>query len=391
MAPARRVGTLSGMAEPGGTGGIDDVVLDEDFVRGASISELDAAKRAKAKAKEKAKADKRERRLYRRHVRRRRIRRTAQTLVLLAGVVGVGVMAGQSGMGPLSFLQDDDEVQSVAAAGEETAPTTEPVPADGSTTSTVLELERRSFEVGDCVLWDQSVHRVPSTRQVEVVDCARPHLMEVTGKVELERGPYPSEATWDAMFDTGACAELGAAYLGGTLDPRGHYVPRGIIPQEEGWRYGDREVWCGLGRFPMEEDRLHSGTDEPFEGAVDRSGQHRIYPVGSCLGPDGEGLTFGTVSCDGPHVVEISGHVDLSGRIETLPTSEQYSRLVGDACERAGKVFAGANFRDPVQAGWMHIEQGSWDAGRRTVECTVAEYRNQDSLTITRRLGAPPA
>jgi hypothetical protein len=379
------------MAEPGGTGGIDDVVLDEDFVRGASIAELDAGKRAKARAKEQAKADKRERRLYRRHVRRRRIRRATQTLVLLAGVAGVGVMAGQSGMGPLSFLQDDKTVQSVAAAGEESTAETEAVA--GPTTSTTVVLERRALEVGDCVLWDQTAGRFGTRNRIEVVDCDRPHLIEVTGSFEPPAGPYPSEADWAAMFDTGKCAEIGGDYVGGVLDPDGIYGPRGIIPLEDAWRLADRQVWCGLQRYPLEEQAHDDPMAELFAGAIDRNpgAQHRILPVGSCLGPDGDGLTYGTVPCDGPHNVEISGHVDLTGRTDHLPAPEEYQRLVGDACHRQSQGYAGRNLRDPVSSGWLHIEQGSWDAGRRTVLCTVAEYRNQDTLTITRRLGAPPA
>lgn len=379
------------MAEPGGSGGFDDVVFDEDFVRGASISELDAAKRAKAKAREQAKAHKRERRLYRRHRRRRRIRRTAQTLVLLAGVGGVGVMAGQSGMGPLSFLQADDEAQSVAAAGEETDPVPDTVSAPS--TSTTVTLERRALDVGECVLWDQTAGRFGARNRIEVVDCDRPHLMEVTGSFVLPAGPYPSEADWAAMFDTGKCAELGGLYVGGVLDPSGVYGPRGIIPLEDAWRLADREVWCGLRRYPLEEGAADDPAAELFSGVVDRNpgAQHRILPVGSCLGPDGEGLTYGTVSCDGPHNVEIAGHVELAGRVDHFPKPEEYQRLVSDACHRQSQVYAGRNLRDPVSSGWMYIEQGSWDAGRRTVLCTVAEYRNQDTLTITRRLGAAPA
>jgi hypothetical protein len=217
--------------------------------------------------------------------------------------------------------------------------------------------------------------------------------MEVTGSFDLPSGPYPSEGEWAAMFDTGRCAEMGGAYVGGALDPAGLYGPRGLIPLRDSWSVGDREVWCGLRRYPMEQAASEEPSAELFTGAIDRTpgAQYRIYPIGSCLGPDGHGLTFGTVSCDGPHDVEIAGHVDLSGRVDQFPAPDQYDRLVADDCRRQAKAYAGRNLRDPVFSGWLGIGQGSWDAGRRTVLCTVAEYRNEDSLTITRRLGAPPA
>jgi hypothetical protein len=354
---------------------LDGLVLDETFVRAASRREAGAGERERAWAK----ANRRHRRQLRRRRWARRYRTAAQALVLVAGVAAVAVAAGFSGQGPLASLR-------APVAPEHEQLVSDEASTETPSSSTTVRLERRSFDIGDCVVWDQRVQWA-SANVTSVVPCDEPHLMEVTGKFTMSKGPYPSEPEWDAIFDTGRCAEMGAAYLGGHLDPSGMYAPRGIIPLADGWLQGDREVWCGLWRYPLEE----VAASERYTGKIDPSAQHRLYPVGACLGPDGDGLTGGTVPCDAPHVVEISGHVDLAGRVQAMPTRDQYDGLVGDACERLGSAYARGNFRAPVHAGWLDIEQGSWDSGRRVVTCTVAEYRNEDALTITRRLGPPPA
>ena len=356
-------------------------------------------------------AEESDRLAFERAVRRRRRRRRARRLLLSnrtgAVVVGVAVAgllaAGFTGAGPLGSLgrrsgsASDGPVADLAdladlGAGEDaSAAAASPVPDTSTTTTSERHIERRFYEVGDCVWWDDANTRA-STLFTRVVPCDEPHLMEVTGrhKVTDQTGAYPREAFWDALFDSGPCLALAEEYIGAKLDPNGNFYAHGVLPSAESWSSGDREVWCGIGVWPYDAEQNARPGHAESTGRVAAASQYRIYPVGSCIGEAGSGdrTAWGVVPCDAPHRMEVAGHLDLSGRVQELPADEDaWDRVVGDDCNRLARAYAGAALRDPVGAGWLMIEAGSWDAGRRTLLCTVSEYRGQEAATITRRIG----
>lgn len=315
--------------------------------------------------------------------------------LVAAGVSGAGPLAGLAGGasdpdgaetvavddGPLVGDGSSSRLDEARAAALGAAPTE-------STTTTPL-LERRTYAIGDCVWWGDtggSVDRLDT----KVVPCEEPHVMEVTGRYRVEdgTGAYPREAYWDALFDSGPCLALAERYLGVKLDPNGNYYANGVMPSVGSWRDGDREVWCGIGVVPYEAARA-ALEDGESTGPVKASEQYRVFPVGSCLGEAGtaDDTAWGVVPCDAPHNSEVAGHVDVTDRLRELPADDGWGPVVADDCERLAKAYAGAALRDPVRVGWLAIEAGSWDAGRRTLLCTVSEYRNDRPATITRRIG----
>ena len=337
---------------------------------------------------------------------RARRRRRAGVLVGLVAVALVG--SGLSGAGPLTGLRGATPAGDVGAeeepAGEDDELAAAEAPTDrlaqaragalGITSTSVPGtttpvLERRSYKVGDCVWWDETMFTV-DLLDTKVVGCGQPHVMEVTAPhtVKDQAGDYPREAYWDALFDSGPCLAAAELYLGTKLDPNGNYFANGVMPTAEGWRNGDRGVWCGIGVRPLDAAGAAVARPESI-GRVSAGNQYRIYPVGSCVGEAGtaERPGWGVVPCDAPHDIEVAGHVDLTNRVRELPPDDGWERVVGADCQRLAKAYAGAALRDPVHPGWLPIEAGSWDAGRRTLLCTVAEYRNDEAATITRRIG----
>lgn len=94
---------------------------------------------------------------------------------------------------------------------------------------------------GQCV--DQPASPT-GVEEVEVVPCDDPHDLEVFALVELPEGPYPG-ADGRSQAAQEACNERFAAYVG--VEPSASALATGfLVPTEEGWQAGDREVVCLL-------------------------------------------------------------------------------------------------------------------------------------------------
>ena len=107
-----------------------------------------------------------------------------------------------------------------------------------------------SAAVGTCVTWTNA-----NATDLRVVDCAQPHLFEVTGTADIS-GQYPASAplpdavTWQRVTQS-SCASSATAYLG-KLDPNGRYMVGALRPTESQWNDGDRSLRCGLqGSTPL--------------------------------------------------------------------------------------------------------------------------------------------
>ena len=306
----------------------------------------------------------------------RRHRTTSVGAALLALVLALAA-CGPSGTGT---LQDGDAALGLGEPGVE---------AGGGSTTTIQTVERRSYRPGDCVWWDQDDSLAESSA-TKVVACEKRHILEVTGRIEVtdRTGGYPDEAYWEGLFETGQCLALAEGYLRAKLDPHGNIQGSGLQPTAESWRGGDREVWCGLALVPLDARQAARPDTAEWTGRVSAPEQYRVYPVGSCVGEAGTGddRAWGVVPCDKPHTMEVSGHVDLTNRLKRLPRDDGWEPVVADDCDRLGRAYAGAALRGAVQPGWQPIEAASWEAGRRTLLCVVAEYRNEEAVSITRRI-----
>lgn len=98
-----------------------------------------------------------------------------------------------------------------------------------------------ALRVGQCLHQPGASNAI---EEVEVVPCDDPHDFEVFARVELPDGPYPGD---DGVSDAAqpACTGRFAAYVG--VEPSDSVLATGfLVPSEEGWDGGDREVVCLL-------------------------------------------------------------------------------------------------------------------------------------------------
>jgi hypothetical protein len=98
-----------------------------------------------------------------------------------------------------------------------------------------------ALRVGQCL---NQPGTTTDIEEVEVVPCEDPHDFEVFALVELPDGAYPGDS---ALSDTAqpACTDRFAAYVG--VEPAESVLATGfLIPSEDGWEGGDRQVVCLL-------------------------------------------------------------------------------------------------------------------------------------------------
>jgi hypothetical protein len=247
-----------------------------------------------------------------------------------------------------------------------------------TTSTTIYHLERRSYTLGNCVTFDQRAGE--DTRATHVVNCAKPHLMEMTNRHELQGyfDHFPSDAEWD-LIDARDCGPGAVKLIGAPLDPDGRYYATAIQPSKESWATGDREMWCGVGEHSFTRPPRPSMI-MPFTGKVEGTSQDFVSPVGSCWA----GSSY-AVPCAQSHKWEVTGYADVTGKVGQLPGEDDdaaWQRLVGDACHAFARTYLGHEPTGDQSAGWVPIQPGSWAAGRRTVECTIARFFGDQTVPI---------
>jgi hypothetical protein len=295
--------------------------------------------------------------------------RHALWYVLIAALVVV--LFGVAGFGPLGFMKRDSAKSSTTTPQSVASKAPKRPVGPATTSTTIFHLERRTYALGDCVAFDQRPGE--DTRETQVVNCDRPHLIEMTMGLNLgdRFDHFPTEAEWQTVFDHD-CAPGTRRLIRGPLDPLGRYFPTAITPSRESWIHGDRDVWCGVGAVSLTRPPRKSML-MPFTGKVEGTPQARISPIGSCWG-DSEY----EIPCSQSHRWEVAGYTNLTGKVAQPPAlndDHAWGLLVGDACHVVAVRYLGHEPSNDQRAGWEPIEPGSWAAGRRTVECTVAHYQ----------------
>lgn len=373
----------------------DGLVLNEDFVKGATAFEPPARTRA-AIARFGSADDSGSRGSTRRgRPRRPRTARTARRPWLrrnrspysrwrAAGlvpkrrsenrvvvvVIGVSLLAGTAFLLP-DYLNSRNSRNSgttlqAAGGGGSGAPQGD---VTGTRDEQTPELLRLEWTPHRCYTWDQGD---PQT-SVEDVPCAGPHLFEAVGHQELgsaysAASSYPTPAEWGSIADR-HCAALITSYLGYSLDPAGRFAASTIHPLPTGWDSGDRHVVCGLS--------VRSSADgvlmPEFTGQVHGADQTWVFPAGTCFRRDEQGLQQ-EVNCDQPHIAQSVGSATLTGPPGSEPPSpSEFERMATAACAPLHAPylrhsrFGGAK----VTAGWHLIRAESWRAGTRSTTCTV--------------------
>jgi hypothetical protein len=223
--------------------------------------------------------------------------------------------------------------------------------------------------VHTCLTWQQ-----PDAADARQVNCAQPHLFEVTGTLDLldfdAQAAFPDPERWQQLVAE-RCTQRTTQALADRFDPFGRFTVGAIKPSGAGWLHGDRTLRCGVqtaGRTGM----LFATT-----GSVLQQDQSDVHPPGVCLGNDGK--TVGDpVDCAAPHAVELVGVVDLKGSFpDGYPDEAAQDRVLNTECTRLAKDFAGG----PTVAAnkgltlfWETLRAESWQAGSTQVDCRLGAF-----------------
>jgi hypothetical protein len=347
--------------------------FDDSFVAAAAYREPDSEQRRREKERQAAKqrADQLRaqeaasielgHRRQRRERRRQLLPRHGWKVLAVAAAVAVGVVV-------YNRVAAGNTPQTAAAISN-TSPTVTAAPASSvPETSTSLQLQRRDFQSGNCVLWDQTATgNGPWGVPTQVVGCSHPHLVEIVGTAQQIAGfgqSWPGEAAIDA-YTNQHCAAPIRSFLGYGLDPYGRFGIGSIQPTPDGWMAGDRSYYCDI--------QLSSGAPSTakltlFTGEVRGADQELLDPVGSCL-KVGAPVP---VPCSGPHQLELTGNVTISAGATQWPASaERWQMLVGSRCANVNLNYVGGTYPPGYQTSWLELPASSWAAGERTIQCTI--------------------
>ncbi len=318
----------------------------------------------------------------------------------VAGVLSTAILVASACSTPVEEFPSapaptfDDLTFFDAAAGapgtEGAAPTPETTaPATATTTSTATTVAREvrptALAVGDCVTWNRSDPTSVLTPQE--VDCAASHLGEVTATIDLSSAAaataaYPEADAWDAFVQS-ACRQEAITHLG-RHDPAGRFAVQAFRPGPDGWAAGDRFVVCLVTARDSRVDPITLEAAVPFTGRAAEIEQTLLFDPGTCLVVDAEGRLDAAVPCGQAHQLEVSGTVDVTAEATTMPADRVAWRdLVADDCRKVTAAYLGRDPRPTEGVFWSMLTTESWDAGRRELECVVAEL-DANGAPVTR-------
>ncbi|PPK65963.1 septum formation family protein [Actinokineospora auranticolor] len=238
----------------------------------------------------------------------------------------------------------------------------------GSAPVSAEEERQAAFDspAGSCLTWTP-----PDGTDMKRVDCAQPHLFEVTSNVDIT-GDYPPDvappdlARWQQIAKA-KCTPGVTAYLGGKLDPFGKYTVNALKPSEAQWQDGDRKLRCGVQRTTPSGGLLTS------TGSAADADQSNVHEPGTCLALDNQKIGD-PLPCDQEHAYEIVGTVDLGSAFPgDSPTKDAQLEKAGELCVEVTNTYTGGT--DLAAKGLTPyadaLEPESWAAGSRKVDCKV--------------------
>ena len=298
---------------------------------------------------------------------RRRTRRWRPVVVTVAVVAGISVAVASG------WLQSEPSSPPLHRLLFPALDHREP-----KTAAKVTQINGRSYGRGDCVTWPQSGQSLVDST---VVDCATPHLIEVVAPVVLTgiHGAYPSPEAW-RLIEASQCGPVVEQYLGGPIDPYGKYYAGAISPVKEGWDQGERDIWCGLsavGGVPAARSDL-----PPMLGRVRAQEQEWFLAPGTCLG--GPSVADGVeLDCALPHLLEVTGTVDLGGQGLGSPTVDAIRNAAARQCAQVSAAFVGQSLPSTLESGSLDVRPETWAAGGRLVECVIGQPSASGWVPVT--------
>jgi hypothetical protein len=223
--------------------------------------------------------------------------------------------------------------------------------------------------VHSCLTWARE-----DAADARLVDCAQPHLFEVTTTVDLDEfgagTPFPDAARWQELV-TSRCTQRTTEALANRFDPFGRFIVGAIKPSADSWQRGDRTLRCGV------QSAGRSGELFATTGSVLYQDQSDVHPPGTCLGNDGKAVGD-PVDCSGPHSVEIVGVVDLKAAFPgAYPDEAAQDGVLETECTRLAAEFAGGPAvvaEKKLTLFWETLRPESWQAGSTRVDCRLGAF-----------------
>jgi hypothetical protein len=241
--------------------------------------------------------------------------------------------------------------------------------AVGPTPATTPRAQSLQFSRHTCLTWEN-----PDAVDARAVDCAQPHLFEVTATPDLQdfgaQAPFPDPDRWRQVV-TQRCTQLTAQALDDHFDPFGRFTVGAIKPSEAGWAHGDRTLRCGV------QSAGRTGTLFRTTGSALGQDQSDVHQPGTCLGNDGKAVGD-PVTCADPHAVEVIGVVDLKDAFpKGYPGEAAQDRLLNTECTRLAKDFSGGPAvvaNKGLTLFWETLRMESWRAGSTRVDCRLGAF-----------------
>jgi hypothetical protein len=267
-----------------------------------------------------------------------------------------------------------------------------PVQLPGAASSTADEAAA-AFDSpsGTCLDWPAN-----DPRALRRLNCAQPHIFEVTDSVEIS-ADYPSSATppddkqWQQIAND-KCTPVVTKYLGGKLDPFGKYSVSALKPTDDQWRAGDRKLRCGVHRVTT------SGARLPTVNSAVGQDQSNIFDPGTCFALTETKGVGDPIGCDKAHAVEVVGNVDVSQAFpaDFPQVDTQHTKLAELCAVVANKYTGGVDLAaKKLTLDWDTLEEQSWTAGSRKVNCKVGALLQDGSglapITGTIRAAEAPS
>jgi hypothetical protein len=227
-------------------------------------------------------------------------------------------------------------------------------------------LEALDSPVGTCLDWPAD-----ATRTMRRVDCALPHMFEVTSLVDITGdygpdAPAPDQQGWQDIA-TRRCTEGTTTYLGGNLDPNGKYTVGALKPTDEQWRDGDRKLRCGLEHVTV------MGTLTKTTGTARGQDQSNVHEAGTCFGL-ANNAPVDPVDCSTAHSYEVVGNVDLGPVFPAeAPNPTQQGEKLAELCAQVASQYTGGVdlAAKKLSLYWDTLTPESWAAGSHRVNCKV--------------------
>jgi len=229
---------------------------------------------------------------------------------------------------------------------------------------------------GDCLSWLQGGATTAETHEV-VVPCSEPHLVEIADSIHISRtsDAYPTDTEWDFIANHDCRLFIGAL-LGEPLTAASRYYATELHPLPIDWVQNHRHwVLCAVAKKSSALSRTSQELSS-FVGPVEGTAAARLQRIGACRNDENS-----EVPCTSPHVWEVTGYVDLTGSVLTLPTDDAtWQRLVGRRCAQVGISYLDRPYRNDELYAWTKISAERWAAGTRLVECMVERVDSSGSV-----------